>query len=112
MMDKSKPASQWSDKDIEQMYTKLLATANEKREAKIPVKWNAAEFQIVSGYATRVAQHSTLPEFQQFIRTGAPVNPVKMTPAEMELLQGGSRVTDWIMAVGAVAAAGGAAACA
>jgi hypothetical protein len=112
MIDKHTPATQWSDKDIEQMYSKLLAGAKEKREAKIPVKWNASEYQIVSGYATRVAQNSTLPEFQQFIRTGAPANPVKMSPAEMELLQGGSATTDWLLAVGAAAGAAGAAACA
>jgi len=112
MIDKHTPASQWSENDVEQMYNKLLAGASEKREAKIPVKWNASEFQIVSGYATRVAQNSTLPEFQQFIRTGMPVNPVKMTPSELELLQGGSATTDWLLAIGAAAGAAGAAACA
>ena len=93
------------------MYRKLLATANDKRTAKTPVKWNPSEFQTVSAYATRVAQNSTLDEFKQFIRTGEPVNPVKMTPAEMELLQGGSRATDWITAAGAVAVAAGSAFC-
>jgi hypothetical protein len=111
MIDVKAPVAQWTDESIERMYHTLLAQAKSTREAKIPVKWNASEYQVASGYATRVAQHSTLPEFKQFIRTGAPVNPVKMTPAEMELLQGGSRATDWIQAVGAVAAAG-AAACA
>jgi hypothetical protein len=28
------------------------------------------------------------------------VNPVKMTPAEMELLQGGTKGSDWVGAVG------------
>src|SRR5512133_1217174 len=109
MIDHQTPAKQWTDQEIEGMYNKLLATAKEKRDAKIPIKWNPSEFQVASGYAVRVAQNSTLDEFKQFIRTGAPVHPVKMTPAEMELLQGGSRATDWITAVGAVATAAGAA---
>lgn len=100
MIDLQTPVSQWTDTDIEGMYNKLLATANEQREQKIPTKWNPSEFQIVSGYAVRVAQNSTLDEFKQFIRTGTPVNPVKMTSAEMELLQGGSRGSDWVGAVG------------
>jgi hypothetical protein len=89
MFDIQTPVSQWTDADIEGMYNKLLATANEKREAKVASKWSPSEFQIASGFAVRVAQNSTLPEFKQFIRTGVPVNPVKMTPGEMELLQGG-----------------------
>jgi hypothetical protein len=113
MIDHQTPAKQWTDTEIEGMYQKLLATAADKnRDAKIPTKWNPSEFQVASGYAIRVAQNSTLPEFSQFIRTGQPVHPVKMTPAEMELLQGGSRATDWITAVGSVAVAAGAAFCA
>ncbi|HEY1553575.1 MAG TPA: hypothetical protein VGF94_02015 [Kofleriaceae bacterium] len=111
-MDIRKPAAQWTDTDIEAMYTKLLATAKEKRTSKAPTKWNPSEFQTVSGYAVRVAENSSLDEFKQFIHTGEPVHPVKMTPAEMELLQGGSRATDWIIAVGSVATAAGAACCA
>lgn len=105
------PATQWSDQQIEGMYNKLLATANEKRTSKIATKWNPSEFQVASAYAVRVAQNSTLPEFREFIKTGTPVHPVKMTPAEMELIQGGSRATDWITAVGVAATAAGAAFC-
>jgi hypothetical protein len=112
MIDHQTPAKQWTDTEIEGMYNKLLATAKDKREQKLPTKWNPSEFQVASGYAVRVAQNSTLQEFGQFVRTGTPVNPVKMTPAEMELLQGGSRATDWITAVGSVAVAAGAAFCA
>ena len=107
-----RPASQWSRQEIEEMYNDLLASANTKRTAKVPTKWNPSEFQTASAYAVRVAQNSTLDEFVQFIHTGEPVNPVKMTPAEMELLQGGSRATDWLIAAGSVAAAAGAACCA
>ena len=112
MIEQHTTAKQWTDAEIAGMYNKLLATAKEKREAKMPLKWNPTEFQVASGYAVRVAQNSTLDEFAQFIRTGTPVNPVKMTPAEMELLQGGSRATDWITAAGAAATAAGAAFCA
>ena len=111
MIDHVNPAKQWTEQEIEGMYNKLLATAKEKREAKIPVKWNPSEFQLASGYAVRVAQNSTLAEFAEFIRTGAPVNPVKMTPAEMELIAGGSATTDWLVAVGTAAVAAGAAFC-
>jgi hypothetical protein len=89
MINHQTSTSQWTDADIEKIYNKLLTTTNEKLEQKIPPHCNPSEYQIVSGYAVRVAQNSTLPEFKQFIRTGLPVNPVKMTPAEMELLQGG-----------------------
>jgi len=112
MIDIRKPAAQWADQEIEGMYYKLLETAKDRREAKIPIKWNPSEFQAASGYAVRVAQNSTLPEFVEFIRTGQPVHPVKMTPTEMELLQGGSRATDWIIAAGSAAGAAGAAFCA
>jgi hypothetical protein len=95
MIENQTPASQWTDADIEKVYNKLLAPTSEKSEQKLPTKSNPSEFQIVSGYALRVAQNSTLPEFKQFIRTGLPVNPVKMTPAEMELLQGGTHIGDW-----------------
>jgi hypothetical protein len=95
MIDQQTSAKQWTDADIEKIYNKLLTTTNEKSEQKIPPQWNPSEFQIVSGYAVRVAQNSTLPEFKQFIRTGLPVNPVKMSPAEMELLQGGSHIGDY-----------------
>jgi hypothetical protein len=105
------PVSQWTDQQISDMYNKLLETANEKRVAKVKTKWNPSEFQIASAYAVRVAQNSDLKEFGEFLRTGTPVHPVKMTPAEMELIQGGSRVTDWIIAVGTAAAAAGAACC-
>jgi hypothetical protein len=110
MINQQTPASQWTDADIEGMYNKLLTTANEKREQKLPSKWNPSEFQIASAYAVRVAQNSTVAEFKQFIRTGTPVHPVKMTPAEMELLQGG-RGVDWV-AVGGLAVAAGSAFCA
>jgi hypothetical protein len=105
------PASTWTDESIKEMYDKLLATANEKRVAKVKTKWNPSEFQIASAYAVRVAQNSTLPEFREFIHTGTPVHAVKMTPAEMELIQGGSRVTDWLIAVGTAAVAAGSACC-
>lgn len=96
MFDIQTPVSQWTDADIEGMYNRLLTTANDKREQKVQTKWSPSEFQIASGYAVRVAQNSSLDEFKQFIRTGTPVNPVKMTPAEMELLQGGFHWATWI----------------
>ncbi|HEY1553574.1 MAG TPA: hypothetical protein VGF94_02010 [Kofleriaceae bacterium] len=112
MIDIHRPAAQWSRAEIEDMYKTLLASGDDKRTAKLPVKWNPSEFQTASAYAVRVAQNSTLDEFVTFIHTGEPAHPVKMTPAEMELVQGGSRATDWIIAAGAVAVAAGSACCA
>lgn len=112
MFDIQTSVNQWTDADIEGMYNKLRATADEKREQKLPTKWNPSEFQIASGYAVRVAQNSTLPEFKQFIWTGTLANPVNMTPAEMELLQGGTRKSDWVVAIGGLAVAAGGAFCA
>lgn len=104
-----------SDDKITEMYNALRAAGNQagaKREAKQATKWNPSEFQTASGYAIRVAQNSTLTEFKEFAKTGQPVHAVKMTPAEMEVLMGGSRTTDWIVAGAAVVAAGAAFVCA
>lgn len=83
---------------------------------EVPKRWSTSDFQTLSGYAVRVAKGSTLPEFDHFLRTGELAHPIKMSPAEMELLQGGSPTTEWIGAIGAWGAgavvAAGAAACA
>jgi len=53
---------------------------------------------------------STFEQYKEFMVTGLSPVPVKMTPAEMELLMGG-KATEWIKAVGWVAGAVAASAC-
>jgi hypothetical protein len=102
---------------VEEYYNKLRAWNEDVRQPspEVPKKWNAGEFQTLTGYAIRVAKNTTLKEFEQFLHTGELASPIKMTPAEMEVLQGGSRATEWIGAVGAwgggAIVAAGAAAC-
>jgi hypothetical protein len=98
-------------------YNNLRNWTETKREpsAEVPKRWNANEFQALSGYAIRVAKNTTLDEFSHFLHTGETPTPIKMTPAELEVLQGGSKATDWLGAAGAwgagAIAAAGAAAC-
>jgi hypothetical protein len=110
--------NQYTDEQLEDMYRELLALGKSGQRGGdrqlVPSKWNDNEFNVVSGYAIRVAQNSTLDEFKEFIKTGQPVHPVRMTPSEMELLMGGGPVMEWVgagVAVVGAAAAGAAAAC-
>jgi hypothetical protein len=93
-------ADQVSDDQIAQMYNQLLALDKTRapRQQKAATRWTDGEFHSASGYAIRVAKNHTLDEFKEFVRTGQPVHPVKMTASEMQLLMGGggSEDTDWI----------------
>ena len=108
----------YTDQEIEEMYIKLKGSADQVRKAdpksEFATKWNGPQFQIVSGYAVRVAKNTTLKEFNEFMRTGHLAQPVKMTAAEMELLQGGSveKVCAVISTVAACVAAGACFCCA
>jgi len=102
---------------VEQYYNHLRNWNEPVRQMSpdVPKRWNTGDFQALSGYAIRVAKNTTLPEFDHFLHTGELPHAIKMTPAEMEVLQGGSRATEWLGAVGAWGAgavvAAGAAAC-
>lgn len=103
---------------VQEYYTKLRNWNEPVRQesSEVPKRWTTGEFQALSGYAIRVAKSSTLEEFDHFLRTGETAVPVKMTPAEMEVVMGGSPATEWLGAAaswggGAIVAAG-AAACA
>jgi hypothetical protein len=113
-----------SDEEIKAMYEGLRNWNEPKRtphppdrlKAELPVnKWSQSEFQVASGFAIRVAKNTKYDEFKHFIQTGELTVPIKMTPAEMEVLQGGSRATDWLKATGwiggAAIGAAGAACC-
>jgi hypothetical protein len=113
-----------SDEEIKAMYDRLRNWTDAKRtphpperlKDKLPVnKWSQSEFQVASGFAIRVAKNTKYEEFKHFIQTGELTVPIKMTPAEMEVLQGGSRFTDWAKATGwiggAAIGAAGAACC-
>ena len=109
-----------SPEHVETYYQKLRNWKEAVRQPpdnleEVPTRFNADEFQVLTGYTMRVAKHTTLPEFDKFLRTGELMTPIKMTPAEMEVLMGGSPTTEWIGAVGAwgagAIAAAGAAAC-
>jgi hypothetical protein len=76
----------------------------------IPTRWTDQDFNIAFGYVGKVAKASTLEEFEHFLRTGECTVPVKMTPAEMEVMMGGGPIATWIGAVGAAASIVGAAA--
>jgi len=91
-------ANQVSDEQIAQMYNQLLALDKTRapRQQKAATRWTDSEFHSASGYAIRVAKNHTLDEFKEFVRTGHPVHPVKMTASEMQLLLGGGPDTDWI----------------
>ena len=93
--------NQVSDQQIALMYNQLLALdkARGPRQQKAATRWSDGEFQTASAYAIRVAKSHTLDEFKEFVRTGQPVNPVKMTAGEMQLLVGGAGgegMEDWI----------------
>lgn len=114
-----------SDAEMREMYESLRAWTDPKRSPnplprlkdQLPVnRWTPGEFQTASGYAIRVAKNTNFDEFKHFIQTGELTVPVKMTPAEMEVLMGGSPTTDWLKCTGwiggaAIGAAGAAAAC-
>lgn len=94
-------ATQVSDDQIAQMYNQLLALDRTRapRQQKAATRWTDSEFHSASGYAIRVAKSHSLDEFKEFVRTGHPVHPVKMTASEMQLLMGGGHEdneTDWI----------------
>ncbi len=113
-----------SDAEMHAMYDRLRTWTDATREphpperlkGQLPVdRWTPTEFQVASGYAIRVAKNTTFDEFKHFIQTGELTVPIKMTPAEMEVLMGGSRATDWLKATGwiggAAIGAAGAACC-
>lgn len=76
----------------------------------IPQRWTDADWNTAAGFARKVALGTSLEEFDQFLRTGELTVPIKMTPAEMEILMGGS-AKEWIGAVGAIGVAAAVAAC-
>jgi hypothetical protein len=76
----------------------------------IPTRWTDQDFNVAFGYVGKVAKASTLEEFEHFLRTGECLVPVKMTPAEMEVMMGGGPIATWVGAVGAAASIVGAAA--
>ncbi len=75
----------------------------------VPQRWTDAEWNTAAEFAGKVAKATTLEEFDQFLRTGELTVPIKMTPAEMEVMMGGV-AREWIGAVGAIGVAGAAAA--
>lgn len=102
---------------VQEYYNKLRNWNEPVRQesSDVPKRWSSGEFQALSGYAQRVAKSTSLQEFDHFLRTGELAVPVKMTPAEMEVIMGGSPTTEWIGAIGAwgggAIVAAGAAAC-
>ena len=105
----------YSDQEIEEMYIKLKASGDQVRKAdpksEFASKWNGPQFQIVSGYAVRVAKNTTLKEFKDFMHSGTLATPVKMTAAELELLQGGMDVMKACAVISTAAACVAAGAC-
>jgi len=92
---------QFNDQQIAELYNQLLALdrARAPRQQKVATRFSDSEFQTATAYAIRVAKNHTLDEFKEFVRTGKPVNPVKMTAAEMQLLvggEGGEDEGDWV----------------
>lgn len=113
-----------TDEEMHSMYDRLRSWTDTNRvphpldrlKDRLPVtKWSPSEFQTASGYAMRVAKNTNFDEFKHFIQTGELTVPIKMTPAEMEVLLGGSPTTDWLKATGwiggAAIGAAGAACC-
>ena len=93
--------AQYTDDEIAAIYDDLTSDLPAKPERNPrPQKWSAADFTTATGYVKRVAKTHTLDEFKEFIRTGQPVHPVKMTPAEMEVLMGGTPFHEWAGTVG------------
>jgi len=100
--------AQYTDQQIVEIYDDLTTDLPAKPERNPrPQKWTAADFATATGYARRVAKSHTLEEFKEFIKTGQPVHPVKMTPAEMEVLMGGTPFHEWAGTVGVGIAAVG-----
>ena len=92
----SRQTASFSDDQIAEIYNQLLALDKTRapRQQKSATRWTDGEFQSASGYAIRVAKTHTLAEFKEFVRTGHPVHPVKMTTSEMEVLMGAGRDGD------------------
>jgi hypothetical protein len=76
----------------------------------VPKRWTDADWNTAAEFCRKVAKGTTLEEFDQFLRSGELTVPIKMTPAEMEVLMGGS-AKEWIGAVGAIGVAAAVAAC-
>src|SRR5512140_185785 len=101
-----------TDDQLREVYNKLRDPNRDHsaQQADTPVKFNPDDYKVAVGYAIRVAQVSTFEQYKEFMITGLSPVPVKMTPAEMELLMGG-KATEWIKAVGWVAGSVASAAC-
>jgi len=101
-----------TDDELREVYNKLRDPNRDHsaQQADAPVKFNPDDYKVAVGYAVRVAQVSTFEQYKEFMITGLSPVPVKMTPAEMELLMGG-KATEWIKAVGWVAGSVASAAC-
>ena len=102
-----------TDDELREVYNKLRDPNRDHStpQPDAPVKFNPDDYKVAVGYAVRVAQASTFEQYKEFMLTGLSPVPVKMTPAEMELLMGGGPVTEWIKAAGWVAGAVAASAC-
>jgi len=104
-----------AEADLLELYNKLR---DPSRDHSVPppdapaVKFSPEEGRVAAGYAVRVANASTFEQFKEFVATGISPVPVKMSPAEMELLMGGGPIATWVKAVGWVAGAAVAWACA
>ena len=104
-----------SDAELLDLYNKLREPNRDHSTPPVDApdhikKFSPEEAKIASGYAVRVAKASTFEQFKEFAATGVSPVPVKMSPAEMELLMGG-KATEWIKAVGWVAGSVASAAC-
>ena len=101
-----------SDDELRDVYNKLREPNRDHsvQEPDAPVKFNPDDYKVAVSYAVRVAHASTFEQYKEFMITGLSPVPVKMTPAEMELLMGG-KPTEWIKAVGWVAGSVASAAC-
>lgn len=109
---------QASDAELLDLYNRLREPNRDHSSRQVEggaagvAKFNPEEGKIAAGYAIRVAQASTFEQFKEFVATGISPVPVKMSPAEMELLMGGGPFTTWVKAAGWVAGAVAAWACA
>jgi hypothetical protein len=105
-----------SDDELLDLYNKLRDPNRDHStppaDAPDVIKFNPEESKIAAGYAVRVAKASTFEQFKEFAATGVSPVPVKMSPAEMELLMGGGPIATWVKAAGWVAGAVCAASCA
>jgi hypothetical protein len=98
-------AIQYTDEQISEIYDDLTHDIPAKGDKNpLPQRWSAAEFTTATNYVKRVAKSHSLDEFTKFMKTGQPVHPVKMTPAEMEVLMGGGvgPFADWVGTIGGV----------